>query len=125
MFDASKYTCVRCEEEPELEKQLYAELNDLATLWRYSGLKKGDRVIEVHETAVASGAGTPNLRWVPIITVTEYTITRVNQKTYGFAHSGGFRTCYSGKMLIGYECWHARNTGDGWRDNQKVYVIPA
>lgn len=123
MFDTNKFAFIRCETESEMLPALEKALTKLETLNAYSDLEKGDRIIHVHETCVASGAGTPGLRWVPIVTVTETKITRVNSKTYNFEHVAGYRTSHSGKYIKDYECGREQQLPDGWRNNQRVYII--
>lgn len=123
MLDVNKFAIIRDEETPEKLIKLAQYLQKLTPLNSYANLEKGDRIIRIHESCVCQGAGTPNLRWVPITTVTEDTITRVNQKTYSFVHTAGYRTAYSGKIISGCTAWRSERHTNGFRNNIKVYVL--
>ena len=125
MFGANKFDFIRCETETERIPELETALAGLEQLTSYANLKKGDRVIHVRDGCVSSGAGTPNMRWIPILTVTETVITRVNPKTFSFEHKSGYRESYSGKYIKDYVCGHEKILPDGWRDIQRVYIVRA
>ena len=111
------------EETPEILEELEAELEDFVQLHCWDRLEKGDRIIEVHDTCVSVGAGTPEQRFEPITTVRIIEIARVNAKTYSYKHIDGYKTSTSGKLIKGYVFNEARTGPNGFIDARRYFVI--
>lgn len=118
----NKYGFIVDEENPKAMDELEIELAYLTQLRAWDNLKKGDLIIEVHDTCVSRNAGTPEQRFVPVTTVQVIQITRLNLKTYSYAHIEGHQTSGTGKLIKGYEFEEGMTGENGFRNTYRYFL---